>query len=117
MDREILNKMISGPEKNHYVGLYSESQKFNTLNQMLLKCGVEHILAICIEEMSELQKELTKVLRGNPSRLGIMEEMVDVQMSLDYISVIFDTRFDPKISAIHNIKLDRMKRYLEDQNS
>lgn len=43
------------------------------------------ILIICLEEIAELQKEITKCLRGNidkQSRIGLLEEIADVKIAI-----------------------------------
>lgn len=52
--------------------------------------GAEHQLIVAIEELSELTKELTKALRGNPSRDRIIEETGDVQVVIPQIMEIFE---------------------------
>lgn len=108
MDREILKKELEKGVRSWYF----KDEKSEVLNQMLEKCGKEHILAICIEELSELQKELTKTLRGNPSEIGVMEELVDVSVCIDYISIIFDLDYSA-LKNVESIKFERMKKFLE----
>lgn len=43
------------------------------------------ILIICLEEIAELQKEITKCLRGNidkQGRIGLLEEIADVKLAI-----------------------------------
>lgn len=43
------------------------------------------ILIVCLEELAELQKEITKCLRGNidkQSRIGLLEEIADVKLAI-----------------------------------
>lgn len=48
-------------------------------------------LLICIEELSELQKELTKYMRsGEVNAVGILEELADVEICKTYIETIFE---------------------------
>ena len=64
-------------------------------------------LIIAIEELSELQKELTKYMRGHRDELGLAEEMADVILMLVYISEICNVPFDQVYKAL-NVKLDRI---------
>lgn len=70
-------------------------------------------VTIAMEEMSELQKELSKYLRGEGDRIGILEELADVYIMLGSLVDIFErdkdidiTREDIKKAAY--IKLDRL---------
>lgn len=47
--------------------------------------GINHEELICIEELSELQKELTKHLRGKGNTKNIVEEMADCYICLKTI--------------------------------
>lgn len=54
--------------------------------------GKEHQLIICMEEMAELTKELTKHLRGRDNLPQIAEEMADVEIMLEQLKLLFDLR-------------------------
>lgn len=54
--------------------------------------GKEHQLIICMEEMAELTKELTKNLRGHHNLQDISEEVADVEIMLEQVKVLFDLR-------------------------
>lgn len=47
-------------------------------------------IVIAIEEMSELTKELTKMIRGYNRRDKLIEEIGDVKIMLETIEMIFD---------------------------
>ena len=47
----------------------------------------EH-LVIAMEEMSELQKEISKCLRGKGNRSDLLQEMADVYICLAYVQAI-----------------------------
>lgn len=47
------------------------------------KCGKEHQLVLCMEEMAELTKELSKNMRGFKNTTNISEEMADVEIMLE----------------------------------
>lgn len=54
--------------------------------------GKEHQLIICMEEMAELTKELTKHLRGRDNIPQIAEEVADVEIMLEQLKILFDLR-------------------------
>ena len=49
---------------------------------MLKKNGIKQQAVVCIEEMSEFQKELSKYLRGCGDKCHIIEELADVQLTI-----------------------------------
>jgi len=55
---------------------------------------------VAIEELSELQKEITKDLRGNANDEHIAEEMADVEIMLEQLKIMYDNN-------------DNVKRYKE----
>lgn len=68
--------------------------------------GKSSQLIICIEEMAELTKELSKNLRGQDNDLGIAEEVADVEIMLEQLKLIFDIRTD--VECVKNDKLIRL---------
>ena len=56
--------------------------------------GSEIQRVIAIEELSELQKELCKSLRGQTDRQHIAEEIADVQIMLEQMMLLHDCRDD-----------------------
>lgn len=54
--------------------------------------GKEHQLIICMEEMAELTKELSKNLRGHHNLQEIAEEVADVEVMLEQVKLIFELR-------------------------
>lgn len=55
---------------------------------------------VAIEELSELQKEITKDLRGNANDEHIAEGMADVEIMLEQLKIMYDNN-------------DNVKRYKE----
>lgn len=80
-----------------YLGL---EQKFGRNNQ----------LTVAIEELAELQKELTKAIRGKANDMRIAEEIADVVICLDQISLFFDPD-NSKYELFRKFKLDRLKKF------
>lgn len=67
--------------------------------------GVKSQLIVAIEELSELQKELTKQLRGGGDINRISEEMADVYIMLEQLGIIFGNG-----SLMQNWKYKKLKR-------
>lgn len=47
-------------------------------------------LIVALEEMSELQKEITKALRGDLNPMHLAEELADATIMLEQVRQIFD---------------------------
>lgn len=65
---------------------------FETLSDAITTFGEEAQMIVALEELSELQKELCKVLRGDENNDHVSEEMADVQIMLDQLEIIFGNR-------------------------
>lgn len=61
-----------------------------------------------MEEMAELQKELTKRRRGKSNRDAIVEESVDVLLTVYTLLKVYDAT-ESEIAAIANGKLHRVR--------
>lgn len=68
-------------------------------------------LIVAIEELSELQKELCKALRGKPNKEDIIEELADVLIMLDQVKIYFKIE-DDEIRDIIDQKIERTKERL-----
>lgn len=77
--------------------------------------GKDMQLNICIEEMSELIKELCKVKRGKPNRDNIAEEMADVRIIMEQLSIIFDN--DAEVDKWYRFKINRLYERFEQDKS
>nr|DAL60113.1 MAG TPA_asm: nucleoside triphosphate pyrophosphohydrolase [Caudoviricetes sp.] len=75
--------------------------------------GSEMQIVVAIEEMSELTKALTKYIRADDaatiSATSIREEMADVGIMLNQLSLIFGDTTEEEIC-----KLNRLRRRIED---
>ena len=69
------------------------------------KYGKDPQLIICMEEMAELTKELSKNIRGSKNITNISEEMADVEIMLEQLRVIFGNR-----SEVDTIKAEKLIR-------
>lgn len=85
--------------------LYKELLLLNSSAQMI----------VAIEELSELQKELTKALRNKIDRVAILEEYVDVTIMLEQIKILYELN-DKDINLMKKMKLDRLRERLENNN-
>lgn len=63
-------------------------------------------MVVALEELAELQKEITKQLRGKGDRDHLSEEMGDVQIMLDQLEIMFGNRGD--VANWQSIKAARL---------
>lgn len=71
------------------------------LTYIIDKYGIQQQDIVCIEELSELQKELTKSLRGKENRQNIIEEIAHCYISIDMIK------------KTHNISMNEIDKEIE----
>lgn len=73
--------------------------KKDLYEDLIMKYGEAQVV-VAIEELSELQKELCKSLRGKENKNAILEEMADVYIMLDQMKIWFmldDAEIEQKI--------------------
>ena len=73
---------------------------------------------ICMEEMAELQQQISKQIRGYDDRYGLLEEMADVYISLKLLESIFNVTPDVYISlklleSIFNVTPEEMQKAID----
>lgn len=73
--------------------------------------GAEAQITMVFEEMSELQKELCKRLRGKDNVNDIAEEIADVEIMLDQMKLLFNIA--PKVRNYRGEKVARLSERLE----
>lgn len=70
--------------------------------------GVDHQTIICVEELSELQKELTKILRGKGDYMHLAEEIADVVITVEQMVQFYGIKNEVK--QMKQEKLDRLEK-------
>ena len=78
--------------------------------QLIDKYGEKQVV-VAIEELSELQKELCKSLRGKTNKENIIEEMADVIIMINQMQMYFKIS-DEELHKEINYKLNRTKERL-----
>ncbi len=68
----------------------------------ILKCTV------AMEELAELQQQISKQIRGYGDQTGLLEEIADVYICLSFLESIFNIKSEDLQTAI-DIKLQREK--------
>ena len=74
----------------------------------LERYGKTNQIAKAIEELSELQKELCKVLIGEMDLLNVIEEIADVEIMMEQMRLIFNSNID--IERVKDRKVERLER-------
>lgn len=80
--------------------------------QALDTFGKDKQMIVAIEELSELQKELCKSLRGLNKRTQILEELADVMFMLPQVCAAYDITED-EIIKVQQAKAERLQGLLE----
>ena len=81
------------------------------LQRALDTYGSAKQIAMVFEEMSELQKELCKYLRGKYSPANIAEEIADVEIMLEQMKMLFCCTDD--VRNERRRKVERLKERLD----
>lgn len=81
------------------------------LENALTTFGAEAQILMVMEEMAELQKELCKNLRGKANVANIAEEIADVQIMLDQMTLLYDC--EHAVQANREYKLMRLESRIE----
>ena len=92
-------------------------EDFEFLQYVIEKNGRDKQFIILIEEMSELTKEITKVLRYDPEcniSLDMMEEIVDVDIMRMQLRTIMDDGDILIYRDIYNAKMRRLRERFAD---
>lgn len=90
-----------------------------TIERMIKKFGEDSQIDVCIEEMSELIKELIKYKRAkihesenNPRRKYVLEEIGDVLFMIEYLKYIFKISEEEVEDIIIEKSIRTAERYL-----
>ena len=68
-------------------------------------------ITVAFEEMSELQKELCKHLRGIGSQENIAEEIADVEIMMEQMKMLFNC--ETAVLQMREKKVNRLKERME----
>jgi hypothetical protein len=90
----------------------NQAQRNEAYGIFIKAWGNEAQLIMVIEETAELQKEVTKCLRGRDNIDSIIEEVVDVEIMLEQLKLMF--KMDK--NAINEMKEVKIKRAIQKIN-
>ncbi len=99
-----------GRKAKENIYYFNEIEKIKLYNDLVEFFGPAHQSLVCIEEMSELTKELIKFERGESNYEQIAEEIADVQIMLEQIIRIYGVNEEVKVYT--NQKLKRTQDHL-----
>ena len=116
MDRNSFNQQMNDMLNGTTVPITYEEQ-MNILHQSINSLDLKqreifsgfHNTVIVIEELAELTKELTKALRNKDDIIGILEELADVSIGIDYVKEIFDIT-DKELEYARSIKMTELQK-------
>ena len=92
------------------------AKKYNIYEKLQEAKGADNQVAVCIEELAELTKELTKVLRKKGNTMHIIEEIGDVEICLEQLKIVYDPE-NKGIDMFKDFKLRRLELfYLQGEN-
>lgn len=75
--------------------------------------GANHQLAVAVEELVELSKELTKSIRGKIDKMKVAEEIADVTICLLQLELMFGIS-KKEVDVFKKHKLERLEVFYID---
>lgn len=127
---QIINSLKTGSEDvvrkynellDHYKALQKEfKERHKKVDYTLLyKSAIQTFGAgnqqiVAIEELSELQKEITKLLRGQGGLINLAEEIADVEIVIEQLKIIYGIKSD--VSQYKILKNQRLLELIKEKN-
>lgn len=87
-------------------------ETIDTYKKAIKTYGEKGQKLMAIEEMSELTKEICKDFRGKLNREHLIEEIVDVIITIDQLMMMYEISGD-EIEQMRERKFERLKERLE----
>lgn len=82
-------------------------QDRGSFGEIIEAFGKEAQMIVAVEELAELQKEITKKLRQKKGNIfGLVEEMADAEIMIDQLKVMFHIG-DKELATERNYKINR----------
>ena len=82
----------------------TQEREIAILEGAIKKFGYREQVIVAIEEMAELQKELTKWLGSKGKTAGLLEEMADVSIMLNQLQLIFGDPVEQEIAKLERLE-------------
>lgn len=98
---------------------YSKKGRKDILERVLRRSNWKTQCTVVMEEFAELQQEVSKQIRGYDDKVGLLEEMADAYICLEYLKSIFHIS-DADVSRAIDVKIkraeDRLKHTEAEEN-
>lgn len=91
------------------------NDEIEIMRSAIKKNGKTMQTVVAIEELSELQKELTKHIRGKGNRDNLIEEVADVLVMITQIQLMYYIP-DDEVEKVMRFKLNRLKERMQDES-
>lgn len=91
---------------------FSEKERWRIIRRSLQKHSWKTKCTVAMEEFAELQQQISKQIRGYDDRIGLLEEMADAYICLNFLESIFNISPEEIQKAI-DVKLYREKGNLK----
>ena len=113
MDRMELKKQMESLKIDDGKKSFIDSKKEIVNNMIDASAEIEQIrglrnLIIVMEELSELQQAISKILRGKGDKLNVMEELVDVEVVMETVKNTMGIT-EQELDKVRYIKLKRLE--------
>ena len=89
----------------------SKQERLRIIKRSVQKYPWKLKCTVAMEEFAELQQQISKQIRGCGNRIGLLEEMADTYICLNFLESIFDIKPEDMQKAI-DVKLERERRNL-----
>ena len=84
----------------------SEKERRRIIRNSIKKYPWKLKCTVAMEEVAELQQQVSKQIRGYGDKLGLLEEIADAYICLSFLESIFDVKPEDLQKAI-DVKLQR----------
>ena len=91
------NRFIQGLNSNIQ---FSEKERQRIIRRSIQKHSWKTKCTVAMEEFAELQQQLSKQIRGYGDRIGLLEEMADAYICLNFLESIFNIKSEDLQKAI-----------------
>ena len=101
----------------------SEKERRRIIRKSLQKYSWKTKCTVAMEEFAELQQQVSKQVRGYGDRIGLLEEMADAYICLNFLESIFDIKPEDLQKAIkekflmiwgHDISFEGFQRIVDE---
>lgn len=75
--------------------------------------GIENQMMVAVEELAELQKEISKAFRGMFNEQNMIEEIADTEIMIEQVMYYFEIS-RKEVNAEKDLKLKRLKDRIND---